>query len=361
MKLLYTILVLLLMIVAPLTGAQWAGYPIERFIQFPPITTELSMSHASFSMSVFIGMLILILLIVSPFFARVISSKRMQKTPQVIAWPFPWWGWAGLLLMLTGWLLAWTRMPWMASFQTFTFTPPWLGYIIFVNALTYWRSGRSMLTHQSVYLLALFLASAIFWWFFEYLNLFVENWYYVNVGDLTAWQFFWYATLPFSTVLPAVISTRDYLGTIKGFSSGLNNFFAIPVPRHKVLANVALIFSTFALGAIAFFPDYLFPLLWLAPLVIITSATILAGKKTIFAGVSRGNWTEIYLLGRAALVCGFFWEMWNFYSLAGWEYSVPFVNKFHIFEMPLPGYAGYLPFGLQCGLVAQWIKETIVK
>ena len=40
--------------------------------------------------------------------------------------------------------------------------------------------------------------------------------------------------------------------------------------------------------------------------------------------------------------------MWNFWSLPKWHYSVPLVQAFHIFEMPVLGYAGYLPFGLEC-------------
>jgi hypothetical protein len=54
----------------------------------------------------------------------------------------------------------------------------------------------------------------------------------------------------------------------------------------------------------------------------------------------------------AALVCGFFWEMWNWHSLAKWVYDVPYVTRFKIFEMPLLGYFGYLPFGWECGIVA---------
>ena len=46
----------------------------------------------------------------------------------------------------------------------------------------------------------------------------------------------------------------------------------------------------------------------------------------------------------AALVCGFFWEMWNYYSYPKWIYHIPGVGVLHIFEMPLLGYLGYLPF-----------------
>jgi hypothetical protein len=45
--------------------------------------------------------------------------------------------------------------------------------------------------------------------------------------------------------------------------------------------------------------------------------------------------------------------MWNSGSLAHWEYGIPFTHRFQLFEMPLLGYAGYLPFGLECVAVVQ--------
>jgi hypothetical protein len=59
----------------------------------------------------------------------------------------------------------------------------------------------------------------------------------------------------------------------------------------------------------------------------------------------------------AALVCGFFWEMWNVGSLVGWTYTVPYVQRFEIFAMPILGYAGYLPFGLECAAVEELLTE----
>ena len=61
----------------------------------------------------------------------------------------------------------------------------------------------------------------------------------------------------------------------------------------------------------------------------------------------------------AALACGFFWEMWNYFSLAKWEYSVPLVHRFLIFEMPLLGYGGYLPFGLECMVIGAMLENLV--
>jgi len=78
------------------------------------------------------------------------------------------------------------------------------------------------------------------------------------------------------------------------------------------------------------------------------------GRRTIFSPLRDGNWQRIFQLSASALICGFFWEMWKSYSYAKWIYSIPLVQKFHILEMPILGCAGYLPFGLECGIIADF-------
>jgi hypothetical protein len=92
-----------------------------------------------------------------------------------------------------------------------------------------------------------------------------------------------------------------------------------------------------------------------APLLLITSLQMMTGQETIFFTISRGDWTCLWLFALAALTCGFFWELWNVKSLAHWEYAIPSVHRFRLFEMPILGYAGYLPFGLECLAVTQFV------
>jgi hypothetical protein len=33
---------------------------------------------------------------------------------------------------------------------------------------------------------------------------------------------------------------------------------------------------------------------------------------------------------------------------AYWKYNLPYVNRFHLFEMPILGFLGYMPFSLYC-------------
>ncbi len=71
------------------------------------------------------------------------------------------------------------------------------------------------------------------------------------------------------------------------------------------------------------------------------------GHRTLERDAAQGNWTPHAALAFGALICGFFWEFWNYWAFPRWVYTVPFVDFGHIFEMPLLGYGGYLPFGLE--------------
>jgi hypothetical protein len=93
-------------------------------------------------------------------------------------------------------------------------------------------------------------------------------------------------------------------------------------------------------------------------LIILTSLKVLKGEPHVFTPTWWGDWRDITTSAVAALICGFFWEMWNYWSLAKWIYLVPFVSRFHIFEMPLLGFSGYLPFGLECLAIAKLFDLT---
>jgi hypothetical protein len=123
---------------------------------------------------------------------------------------------------------------------------------------------------------------------------------------------------------------------------------------------LALMLAAGGLAGISLWPELLFPLLWISPLIIIGSIQALNGTHTLLNEPGRGNWQPLFLAAISALLCGFFWEMWNFYSLEKWVYTVPFVDRFHLFEMPVLGFAGYLPFGIECALIAEFLgtKQT---
>ncbi len=286
-----------------------------------------------------------------------VVKPRRPRPPGPTPGRLPWWGWLAVMLLAVFWTLAWTRLSWFEGFQRHTFTPLWLSYVLLVNALTYGRTGRSLLTHRPAYLAALFPLSALFWWYFEYLNRFVQNWHYTGVADFSPAAYVLHATLAFSTVLPAVISTLDLL---RSFPALANVTLRVPwEPAHpRRWAGAALVVAAAGIAGLGVWPNLLFPLLWVAPLVLLVSLQVLAGERTVLAELHTGNWRTIALAALAGLICGFLWELWNYYSAAKWVYSIPYVHRFEVFEMPLLGYAGYLPFGIECAVVAGLLHRT---
>ena len=342
----------------PLLGVIQAGFPINRYLEFPPHSRYVF--HAPFSWNVFAGYAVLILSFAVPLiFSGFKLYGRISIKPTTLH-AFPWWGWLGGVTGIATWVLAWTRFPWFVKFQPHTFTPLWLSYILVINAFCQRRTGRCMMTARPGFFLLLFPLSAAFWWFFEYLNRFVQNWLYTGVR-FDAWEYFWYATLSFSTVLPAVLGTRDVMNTFPWIQPAFDNIAPFKFPQAKLLALSALVISGIGLAGIGVWPNYLFSLLWVSPLIIIVSLQTLMGERHILSEMAAGRWSPVISSAAAALFCGFLWEMWNYYSLAHWEYIIPFVNRFKIFEMPILGYAGYLPFGMECAVIEelakQWIKN----
>ncbi len=330
----------------PLLGTFLAGEPLAAYLEFPPLTRYVE--HAGFSLLLFSLMAAFVVASVLPFVVAVFRAPLRHPAPQGAT--FPAWGIAGIAVTLAAWVLAWTRLPWMAPLQTHTFLPLWSGYIVTVNACVHWRSGASPLTHETRYYLALFPMSAVFWWFFEYLNRFVQNWYYVGIEEFAPFEYVLWSSLAFSTVLPAVYATRALLATYPRLHAGLDRGWRLRLPKRA--APWALLSAAAGLISIGIWPNYTYPMLWLAPLAIITVLQLLLGQSTKLARIKDGDWREIWLWTLAALVCGVFWETRNYLSAAKWIYSVPYVHRFEIFEMPTLGYAGYLPFGLECAVAA---------
>ncbi|MGD2127523.1 MAG: hypothetical protein PVG99_15705, partial [Desulfobacteraceae bacterium] len=171
--------VLVLMLLGlPLFGLSLANKPISPYLEFPPRT--LYVQHAPFSWSAFSGYSFVILAVVTPLITRSLKKPKAPKATLSRTFPFPRWGYLGILLGITAWVFAWTRFSWFGRLQPHTFTPLWIAYIISINALTYRRTGHCMLLDRPRHFLLFFPISALFWWFFEYLNRFVQNWSYVG-------------------------------------------------------------------------------------------------------------------------------------------------------------------------------------
>ncbi len=236
------------------------------------------------------------------------------------------------------WFASWTHLGVLGEYSFF---PQWLGYILAVDGLVAWRKGASLLTRAPREFAALFVLSAPIWWVFEGLNNFVLNWFYLGGENYSAAQIILIATINFSTVIPAVFETTELVLTFP-FLARLRaaRQFAL-TPR----ACWTLMYAgAFGFAALVLLPGIAFPLTWVWLFLIVDPLNHLRGRAALIAQAARGDWRMLVALALAALVCGFFWELWNFYASPKWIYHVPFFGFAKIFEMPVLGYLGYIPF-----------------
>src|SRR5581483_3224561 len=114
------------------------------------------------------------------------------------------------------------------------------------------------------------------------------------------------------------------------------------------------------IGAGMFFAFWLFPgiafgLIWVWLFLLVDAQNALMQRPSLIEQCSRGDYRKLIALALGTLICGFFWEMWNFLAFPKWYYTVPIIGFWKVFEMPLLGFVGYIPFSWELYALYQFI------
>lgn len=260
-------------------------------------------------------------------------------------------GWVGLLLIAVMWPLNWGLG--IDGLRThMLFFPLWLGYALVVDALVLKLRGSSLLTRSARGYAMLFLASAPAWWLFEVINWRTQNWSYSAREQFGNIDYFLFATLCFASVVPAVFGTAELVRSGKWMEKLRNG---PSIGSKSVWAKAMPFIGVAMLTLIMVWPTYFYPLVWGSAFFLLEPLNARLGRPTLLDSLTRGDWRPFVALAIGALICGFFWEMWNVYSSPKWFYSTPGVEFLHIFEMPILGYIGYLPFALELYAIANFL------
>ncbi len=247
---------------------------------------------------------------------------------------------ASALWTMAWWVFAWTRVP-IAS--EYSFFPLWLGYIFTLNAASETLYRDSLMKRTGWRFIFLFVASIPLWWFFEWVNSYLQNWHYALQHPISPLHYAVRASIDFSTVVPAVLSsTFLFLRFLRARQIGKCR--AVAIDRWWLAVAVVIGLTSFYL--MQAFPRQTFPLAWIAPFLIIEPVLYISGLPSLLGQIAKGDWTLTISAMAATLFTGFFWELWNYHSLPKWYYTVPYVDFWKVFEMPILGYAGYPFFGI---------------
>ena len=265
----------------------------------------------------------------------------------------PWHGWLGLGLIAIFWSLNWMlkgpRTHW-------GFFPMWLGYCLLMDGLVYWRTGTSLLTRSPRRYVGLFLVSAPIWWIFELLNLRTQNWTYIGAEIFSPLEYVFWTTLSFTTVIPAVFGSAEFFASFD-FVKRLKRGPVIGTDRRTTLGFFLI--GWLMLALMLAWPRTFFLFIWLSLYFILEPINVWLGNRSLASWTQKGDWRPIISLWLGVLLTAFFWEMWNYYSYPKWIYHVAWGDWLHVFEMPLLGYGGYLPFALELYALYHWISGLL--
>src|SRR5262249_12278444 len=231
----------------------------------------------------------------------------------------------GVALASIAWIIAWGTSGLLSAHSFF---PLWLGYILAVNGLSEVRYKSSLLQIMRRSFLLLFLLSIPSWWFFEGMNAIVQNWHYHLAHPVSSMQYVLEASLDFSTVVPAVLSTSFLLLAASQKFRLASPRWRLRVSERGLAAAVLVGIGCFAL--LPLFPRETFPLVWIAPILILEPVASAIRFPSLLTDVQTNSWLRLFAVMAATLVTGFWWEMWNVYSLPKWTYTIPYVGFWHV-------------------------------
>jgi hypothetical protein len=264
---------------------------------------------------------------------------------------FPFWGWAGAAIILLAELCLFAGQRWVAVY----FTPlAWTGYLLLIDAAVWKLHGKSRLGSAPRGFFVLAFWSVPLWLIFEAYNLRLANWTYVGLPANPLLEVLGYVW-SFATIWPAIFETADYLRALGWFRPRGERCLAFGrATQVSLIALGALCVALPVLLPIAI-GRYLFGAVWVGFALLLDPLNHLAGGHSILGELEQGGRSTLYSFLASGFVCGVFWEFWNYWAAAKWVYVFPIMQGWKIFEMPLVGYLGFLPFALECFVMYEFL------
>lgn len=337
----------------------------DGYFDFPPLSSP---EKAPFNLLYFIILSAACLVMVSFYvFPRLWKFKKVPYTPVEYKFKFcfPLWFYIGLILFGGTLFVLWMKFSEPTWIINWAVIPLFWGFTLVLDGIVYVRTaGKSIISDTPQKIIGIGVASIAGWMIFEYLNFFVQDsWIYPEGGRIKPEQFLLYAFLGSSGLLPMAFEWYSLLNTFKKFR---NRYVSGPkftwlTPKRQTWL---LVIAYAGLGYISFEPDRMSVsgMLWFAPMIILAIVLTKIGVWTPFTPVRNGNWAPLLLFALTYFIQGTMCELWNYYSAEHingaiitvnpdyWVYKIPYVDILHVFEMPLLGLFGYLPFGIYCAI-----------
>ncbi|HET7215462.1 MAG TPA: hypothetical protein VFL79_17865 [Terriglobia bacterium] len=262
------------------------------------------------------------------------------------------WGWAGLGMLVLFEILLVFRVDWVAIY----FTPLcWTSYLLLADAAVCSLKGSSRLSDSPREFFLLAVLSIPLWLIFEAYNLWMQNWTYVGLPANPVLRYFGYAW-SFATIWPAIFETADLLQAMGLFSRPVRPRAPFSRTYRTTLIMLGILFLALPVLVPAEIGQFLFAFVWVGFVLLLDPVNYACGGHSLLRDWESGNSSLFWNLMAGGLVCGVFWEFWNYWAAARWLYIFPILQGWKVFEMPLPGFLGFPAFAVECFVMFESVK-----
>lgn len=281
-----------------------------------------------------------------------ITQERTKSRTAVAATRMPAYGWLGLASLILFEVLLFATPN---RFIGLYFTPiQWTGLILLLDGWRKQRRGTSLIADHFREFLLLCAISVASWAVFEGYNVLLKNWRYVNLPENPLIRISGYAWA-FATISPGMFLIYE---TLSDMLPGEDR------PSYPRLPNkVFWPFVFFGLACLVV--PFVWPSTYMTPLVWVGFAFFLdpingrLGERSILSEFFTGRFRSMPIFFLAGLVAGLLWEFWNYWALAKWEYDVPYLGHVKLFEMPVLGFLGFMPFIIESYAIYRFVRRMI--
>ncbi|NQT79252.1 MAG: hypothetical protein HQ555_02515 [Candidatus Aminicenantes bacterium] len=245
----------------------------------------------------------------------------------------------GLIILVVSVLLLIRQVVFM---KTWFFSFAWWSFILIMDSINFRKTKSSPLSGPFRNFLFTAFISVFVWLIFELFNLRVKNWTYHNLppGLFIRWLGYFVA---YATVIPAMREISFFIHSFLGRKK-LGLFRIQPTPvLLRVFVFIGVVFFLLGLSL----PRFFFPFVWLCFIFLLEPINYWLKNETFVEDADKKDWSKFWSWVLAGLVAGFLWEFWNFWAGSHWEYSLPYLNFWRVFQMPVLGYTGFMPFALE--------------
>jgi hypothetical protein len=341
-------LVLTLCLVLPPLGALVAGQPLDQFLHLPLVARGWDTLPPNPTIT-WTGLTLgAALVALTLWLARARRPAAPSAKPgRGRAWPS--WTWLGPSLLIAALAignLAGGRLSWPLVL---------LGLTLVLNADSLRRSRVCLPVQNPRYFLALYPAGALLGWTIHWLNLYLQLWHYPEAPGPTPFALL--ATLDYALLLPALVSLRQWLGTLPGLDGWGRRAEPLQIGDTKASAWPLIALAGLGLIGAGVWPDAIYPLAWVSPLLLALGLQSLGGGASLFAGLDQGDWGRLLLTALAALLLGLAAQAWNRWAGPVWVFDLSLIGGPAPLGLPLPGWLGLIPLGL----LGLWVADQVAR